>query len=384
MILGILPSLGGSIDAQERDGRQGLFLNYYAPHYLSAFEEVFYFSYADYGRVKPSPRFHIFPNTFRMHRYLYAFLLPLMHWNEIRKCRLIRVMHLTGAVPAMLIKLFGRIPFIATYGYDYVRFADIEGRAWKVGVLKFVIPIFLRAADGIIVTTPDLKREVERLIGADPKIQIVPNGVDAAHFSPDRRQRSAADQQEFKLIAVGRLEKQKNYSFLLDVISEACRLRKFRLTVIGNGSARQALGERIAKEKLPVELLGSVPYDSVAEYLRRSDGYVSTSLAEGHPKALIEAMSCALPCVVSSSAGNSALIRHGDNGCLMDLTDKQGWVRALVQLADDASLRAHFGEKARQDILESYDLRKTLVSEIAFLKRAAGQSSVDQKTSISS
>ena len=125
IVLGIFPSLGGSIESQRRDGREGLFLNYYVTKYKMYFNETYYFSYANEENSEIRS-FTIYPNHSLIHRYLYTFLIPFFNWRQFRACRIFRVMHLNGAIPAILAKIIYGIPFVVTYGYNYVEFAKIE------------------------------------------------------------------------------------------------------------------------------------------------------------------------------------------------------------------------------------------------------------------
>lgn len=363
MILGILPSLGGSIESQRKDGREGLFLNYYIPAYSKNFDKIFYFSYAHESETN-NPAFAALKNTQKLHRYLYAFAMPFVYQKQIRECSILRVMHTNGAIPAMISKLLWRVPFVTTYGYDYVRFARIEGHPIKAYLIRLVLPILLRAADGIIVTTEDLKRDVAALIGDSEKIKLVPNGTDTKRFSPLEK---PTNNPTFKFLFVGRLEKQKNISFLFDVISKIAKTHAIELVMIGNGSLRNELEARATQENLPITFLGSISYEKIPQYHQQSDCFISTSLAEGHPKALIEAMSSGLACAVSQSRGNTALIQHEKNGLLLSLESIDDWVSQLERIIRDLEFRRQLGRHAREWIVQNLDLQKTLSNELSFV-----------------
>ena len=73
------------------------------------------------------------------------------------------------------------------------------------------------------------------------------------------------------------------------------------------------------------------------------------------PNAVIEAMSCALPCLISASSGAVGLIRDGANGLLV--TTAGEWLGALRRLLDDADLRRRLGEQARRDAVANYSVK---------------------------
>ncbi|PIQ85374.1 MAG: hypothetical protein COV74_09245 [Candidatus Omnitrophica bacterium CG11_big_fil_rev_8_21_14_0_20_45_26] len=368
LILGIFPSLGGSIQSQQRDRREGLFLNYYLPKYLKNFGQVFYFSYA-HEQPKLPEGVVLLPNRLRLHRYLYGLLMPLFYFYRLRKCQVIRVMHLNGALSAYMAKKLYGIPYVVTYGYNYVNFAVIQGHHLRACLLKKFIPFLLQRADRVIVTTEELAQEVKGWIGKTNKVDLVPNGVDTTFFKPKKQKMESAD---FKLLFIGRLEKQKNLFFMLNVLKELKKHCQYQITMIGNGSLSAKLEQEVHGERLPVHFISRVPYESIGEYHQAADCLISTSHAEGHPKALIEAMSSGLACVVSNCPGNSSLIKHEVNGLCLAIDDQEKWVNALLALSHDSARRQQLGEQARKTILEKYDISMTLKKEVECLESCYG------------
>lgn len=367
MILGIFPSLGGSIASQRKDGREGLFLDYYLPAYLRTFNEVHYFSYAreEQSMIK-QVFFHC--NLIRLHRYVYAMLLPLIRSRSVRKCSVFRVMHFNGILPAIIAKYLWKTPFVVTYGYDYARFAEIENHHIKAKVIRFLTPWFLNQSDYIIVTTEELRQAVLRLTRKPGHVVLVPNGVDTQTFQPlPSAEIQNGTERPFTLLFVGRLERQKNLPFLLEVISELRRSINIKLEIVGSGSQESMLKRIVSEDQLPVEFLGNVPYVTIYERYQKADCFVSTSLVEGHPKTLIEAMSCGLPCVVSDCPGHVGLIKHDKNGLLLPLDKIERWARTLENLISDKPKQASLRRNARERIVNFYDIHKTLSKELDLL-----------------
>jgi len=365
--LGILPSLGGSIESQRRDRREGLFLKYYIPSYLKTFSQIHYFSYAKEKNVIDK-NVQLIQNYLGVHKYLYAIFLPLVFCAAFRKCSLIRVMQANGALPAVIAKKIYGIPFVTTYGYNYVQFAEIQGHPWKAKLLSKLLPMYLKAADGIMVTTEDLRKEVESLIGRSEKVRIVPNGVDTNRFAPKVSEQNVDNGESLKLLFIGRFEKQKNLFFLMDVLHELKKLYPVQLTMIGTGSLTQKIEQMARQDRAPIHFVSRVPYEQMHEYHRHADCYISTSLAEGHPKALIEAMSSGLTCVVSDCPGNRTLIENEKNGIILPTENVNLWVEKVLLLARDKSERVRLGAAARETITDQFDIRTTLMRDCDFLK----------------
>lgn len=97
----------------------------------------------------------------------------------------------------------------------------------------------------------------------------------------------------------------------------------------------------------------------VASYLRASDLFVLPSRREGLPVALLEAMSCGLPCIASRLPGSTeAIIEHGVNGLLTPPGDVGELSRAVAQVLADPVLQRRLGAAARATITDRYSSGK--------------------------
>ena len=137
------------------------------------------------------------------------------------------------------------------------------------------------------------------------KIHLVPCGLDLDTFpaaTANDRQDPNADQRPIELLTVGRLSPEKGHEFLLEALAT---LRKRNLpitcTLIGDGPQHQFLRDRAAQLGLTahVHFLGSVGQDRIQNLYRRADIFVLSSLAEGLPVVLLEAMALQRPVVAS-------------------------------------------------------------------------------------
>src|SRR5439155_1644461 len=98
--------------------------------------------------------------------------------REFRRCAVLRVFQITGAMPAVIAKRRFGVPFVTTYGFWYRRLARSRG----TGALRRAVEALgLRAADAVIVTTPELGAYVAGRVGT-AKVHLIPNGVDTARF----------------------------------------------------------------------------------------------------------------------------------------------------------------------------------------------------------
>ena len=362
MIIGVLSEQGGSLLNLAASGQAQRFVDQYLARYAKHFERVYYFSYADESPDLPE-RCVAIGNSGGWHRWLYAFLLPLLHQRRFRECNVLRVMQMTGEVPAILAKALYGIPFVATYGYEYARNAELEGsgplRTW---LFRWRTRIAVRLADLVIVTNPALRRRIEQRIGAT-RVAFVPNGVDTVRFSPGPPRGVGTPA---VLLAVGRLSPEKNLQLLLRAAARLPMPAVVRL--VGAGIDESGLRQLALDLGVRLELCGVVPHERLPELLRSADVFVIPSRREGHPKALIEAMSCGCVCVGTRVEGIRDVITDGEDGVLSE-PDEESLAHALAGALVDEPLRARIRSRAREKATRDYDIDTNLQTEVEALIR---------------
>ena len=185
-------------------------------------------------------------------------------------------------------------------------------------------------------------------------LTILPQfGVDPDLYAPARRDRRNAT---LVVGYIGRLVPEKG---VIDLVEAVARAPSVRLRLIGDGALRPAIETQIARLGIAerVELRPAVPSTRVPDELRRLDALVLPSRTtrtwkEQFGRILVEAMSCAVPVVGSSSAAIPDVI--GDAGIIYPEGDITALADALRRLADDPALRDDLGRRGRERVLAHF------------------------------
>jgi glycosyltransferase involved in cell wall biosynthesis len=182
------------------------------------------------------------------------------------------------------------------------------------------------------------------------------SGVDADQFRPGVSPFEETLLPRPRVMFTGRLHPQKNLPLLLEAWTEVVKRSAANLIVIGPGNDRQSLIELARSLEIAdrVQFVGAV--DDPASYLRAADIFVLPSVAEGMSNSLLEAMSTALPCVVSGIGGNTDLIADGETGRLVWGASATAWSKTLLELLEDPEHARRLGEAARQRIDREFAL----------------------------
>ncbi len=175
----------------------------------------------------------------------------------------------------------------------------------------------------------------------DKRAIFVNNGIDTAWIGM-AAEKAGRKMHSFTVYTAGRIGPQKNPK-LFNAIAEKCP--DIRFVWIGDGEERKYLTSS------NITVTGFVSRDRVIELSVNYDCYLSCSLWEGLPMALLEAMYMEKECIVSNIAGNRDLIENGVNGLVADGEDD--FVEALRKIQ---KAKGRYGGKARSSIAEQYSL----------------------------
>ena len=133
-------------------------------------------------------------------------------------------------------------------------------------------------------------------------------------------------------LAIGRLTKQKNFKFLVEVFSEFLKTSDNNLIIIGEGEQRDSLQKLIEKKKLKGKITLIGYKDNVFEYFEKSKCFILSSLWEDPGFVLVESAYMNTP-IISSDCDNGPkeILGDGSNGILFKSNDKASLLDALYQ-----------------------------------------------------
>ena len=222
----------------------------------------------------------------------------------------------------------------------------------KLGLLARLGPKFL-------AVVPDLADEArEHLGGAD--IEILPNGVDAARFTPVAAARKAALRRELGwpagtvFLYTGRFSWEKRLPWFTKAWLMGSAGKDAALLLAGDGPERPALEAEAAESGGRVRVLPRV--DDAAPLYAAADAFVLPSVSEGLSNSLLEAMSSGLAVVASAVGGTAQTVESGRTGLLFPEGDAAAASAAVAKVLSDPAAAAALGRAARAEIESKYSL----------------------------
>ena len=328
--------------------------------------EVSFVTYGDAGDLQYAdriPGINILCNRWRLPLRWYERLLPLLHTWHLWRADVYKTNQTNGADVALSAARLWRKPLIARCGYMWSMLAKNRADGRQEGEVDQAIALernVFNSADRVVVTTERMREyAVAEYRLPSSKVRVIPNYVLTDHFRPLPN----ADKHRHRICFIGRLNQEKNPLGLLVAI----RGLDVELMMIGDGPLRGILEEEAKRNGLQVQFLGNQPHHELPCHLNSAALFVLLSPQEGHPKTLVEAMSCGLPVIGTDVPGIRELIEHRQSGFLCGASPAE--IRAAIQeVLNDAGLRACMGRNARQFVVEHFALERVVEMELGLLK----------------
>ncbi len=239
---------------------------------------------------------------------------------------------------AVLLKWIFKAPLVMNFGgTDLVRLRNSFLLRWVAG-----------RADRALCVASSMKPDLFDIFGST-RVIYMGNGVDLSQFQGQRMVRKP------QFLAIGNLRWQKGYNSLLDAF---CRLveeePEYRLLIAGDGEERYALQKQIDSLGLRkhVFLLGMCGREKLVNLLNESRSLVMSSVSEGFPKVLIEAIACGTPVVVTD-VGECRKIADSV-GLVVPPNDADAMKEALLTIIRDPAQTNGFAENCLSE-RQKYD-----------------------------
>lgn len=263
-------------------------------------------------------------------------------WRLYRLCRRMRpdVLHLHSSKAGFLGRLAGRlagVPVVAFTPHCW-SFQSATGRKRRfyLSLERFAS----RFSDVTITVSDQERREAvdEGVVPAD-KVRVIPNGV-----GPDDFDVARSATRDIPFVSVGRLDEQKGYSYLIQALAQlAPQEPELWLAIVGDGTLRADLEREAVALGVADRIRFEGEHDDVKPFLRRARGFVLSSLWEGLPYTIIEAMAAGIPVICTDVGGCSELVVDGETGIVVAPCDPAALASALRRLHREDVTRVAMG-----------------------------------------
>lgn len=264
-------------------------------------------------------------------------------------------------------------PEVIKYEKDFVR-----------KISQWLKPFFYKKADLVIGNSIRLSNDFALKIKKNVETVYNPISLERIELlikepiEPDLEKEAV----EFKnklIISVGRLAPEKDYITLIEGIALSKYRDQIKLWIVGEGPEYEKIYMTIKNRGLEntIRLLGYK--ENVYAYMKKASIYIQTSLYEGCPNALIEAVAVGLPAISTNClSGPAEVLLNGEGGVLIDLQNPQQVGDAVDRYIENPSL---FEEKQKKALLavDRFDNARIMNRYVYLIEKVLDSGTRDKK-----
>jgi L-malate glycosyltransferase len=236
---------------------------------------------------------------------------------------------------------------------------DPDFRRWK---RVWANRLLLRRADQVVAVGDAVRAALIHHEGFPAeRVRVIRNGVDASRFDVCRPARQAVRAElgiaidEVAVVHVARLNRLKDHGTALQAIAQTLRSgAAMRYFIVGEGEEEPTIRQHIDRLGIGarVHLLGL--RQDVPRLLEGMDVFLLSSITEGIPLALLEAMMAQLPCVATNVGGVAEVIATPQAGLLAAAAQPEAIAEHLTRLVGSATMRQEMGLAGRRRAIELF------------------------------
>ena len=204
----------------------------------------------------------------------------------------------------------------------------------------------------VIAVSEDIQQNLINKYGFNStKVEVIHNGIDIPRLKNPRRPEDSV----LQVGTVGRMVSVKQYELFLDIADEVTKqLKNVRFSILGDGPLKEQLTRKAKALRLENIVTFEVPRIDPSDFYQSIDLYLNTSLHEGLPLSILEAMACGKPVVAPKVGGLPEIITHAEEGFLVESRSPKDFADWCVKLLRNKELRTIMGQKALNKVTKRF------------------------------
>lgn len=291
-------------------------------------------------------------------------LKEYVHW-------LIRFREVVRSFCPDVLMAFGEVPIVISALHRFLAYDQrmrlvsnvrnhestfLQGRKFSALKMK-LLAWAMNQSDIVTGNSFEIKKEIREIFKISVPINVIYNPIDLTLFSTEFDAEEEKTLRPIHVINVGRFNRQKGQEFLLRAVSKLqVAGKEIKLSLVGQGEDEKNLRALVSELALKdVSFIGWS--DDIKGQLSGADIFCLSSLWEGMPNVLLEALSTGLPIVsFDCHSGPSEILDKGRCGILVPVGDVEALAGGLLKLIERPELR-HFYKKVGLERARDFDVR---------------------------
>lgn len=317
-------------------------------YHILARSETNSYNYSKEGNI----HLHLLPRLTKKSK-IFFFTSFFMFWiiKKYKITHLLSQCPIVGGFTATLASKYFKIPLmVEIHGEEYFRF--LERKSFIVKIMKYTFGRAKKIRSLNCVMTEKLKQ-----YNIDKNVVEIPNRVNLNIFNKPKRNFEISEN-IVKIISIGRFVWEKDYLNLIKALNKSGI--KYQLILIGGGSLKKEYETYINENRLQnnVTLIDWIEQKDMIKMIINSDIYIQSSVSEGMPRTILEAMALKMPIISTNVGSIEGVLINGKNSLIINSANQKELIEAIKKLIEDNSLREKIATQAYKDVVEKYEWNK--------------------------
>jgi glycosyltransferase involved in cell wall biosynthesis len=249
------------------------------------------------------------------------------------------------------------IPLVVTehhcvFDPAYLPYKSLAQNIYHNGLIKNYERTSFRLASAITTVSKYTAESLSKVFQIT-HAHVIYNGVDASVFKPSGKENST-DKRPFQLLYVGNLSRRKGSDLLRPIMEKLGP--DFELSYT---SGLRTPYKRAAESR-NMRSVGRLKGQRLVEAYQNCDAFLFPSRFEGFGLAVLEAMACAKPVIISNNSALPEVVEHGVSGIVCPTDDVSAFARACIALRDNHEIRKRYEHNARKRALQVFSEQKAI------------------------
>jgi glycosyltransferase involved in cell wall biosynthesis len=219
-----------------------------------------------------------------------------------------------------------------------------------------------------------LKSNFKNLFSKKSIIENIPIITATSSLQKFLIKRKNNNRKNVRIGSIGRFNWEKNFKQVIE-IAKLLKLKtdlKFIISIVGNGPDFNHINSLILNNKLEkiIILEGEKKNIEIINFLNNLDIYIQTSVSEGSPLTIKEAMAASLPVISSNVGGIYSLIKHNVDGFLVEKNNTNEFVNMIIKVTKmNLKEKSNLGDQARKSVLKRFSPETTATQYSNYIKK---------------
>jgi L-malate glycosyltransferase len=227
----------------------------------------------------------------------------------------------------------------------------------RIILSKYHISILSRHFRCIVAVSENIRNNFIQEYGfKKDRVTIIYNGTDIPNFHESNMERN-----NFVIGSAGRLFPIKDYPLMVEISREILlQTNKIRFELAGEGPEKERILGLIHEYKIEKAFTLTGFFDNIRNFYEGLDLYINTSLHEGIPMSILEAMAHGLPIIAPNVGGLKEILNNGCQGYLVDNRNPKVFAEKCIKLYRNRELLLEMGKLSRDRVIKEFSLDKML------------------------